>query len=87
MSDLRRDTATNAAYLSSANIVNDVVTVHLGNKEIPDAVNLPLKGLPALDKLTDESDWMTRDFKPIQESGGKATALQIAVGYQNMQKG
>ena len=87
MSDLRRDTASNAAYLSTANIVSDMVTVHLGNKEIPDAVNLPLKELPMLDKATDEGDWITKDFKPIQESGGKATALQIAVAYQNMQKG
>ena len=40
-----------------------------------------------LDKPTGESEWITKDFKPIQEEGGKATALQIAVGYQNMQKG
>ncbi len=64
-----------------------MVTVPLGSKEIPDAVSVPLKELPVLDKPTSESEWITKDFKPIQEEGGEATALQIPVGYQNMQKG
>ena len=30
---------------------------------------------------------MTKDFEPIRENGDKATALQIAIGYRNMQRG
>ncbi len=89
MSDLRRDTAARSAYLSTLNIVNEMIIthLHLGSKEVPDAQGLPLKEPPMLDKATEDDQWLIKDFEPILESGNKATALQIAVGYQNMQKG
>ncbi len=68
--------AAESANLSAADIVNDMVTVHLGSKE-----------LPSLDRSSSDDKWKTKDFEPIREDGNKATTLQIAFGFQNLQKG
>ncbi len=86
MSDLRRDVTDKSTYLSAADLVIDMVTVHFGSQEIPDAENLPVQEFPSLDKPCEDTKWMTTDFEPIREDGDKANILQIATGFQNMQK-
>ncbi len=84
---MRRDLAAQSAYVTNLNLVGEMLTVHLGNKEMADASGLPVKSLSSLDKPDDDDRWVTKDFEPIRDNGDKATALQIAVGYQNIQRG
>ena len=72
ISDLRRDVTVKSAYLSATDIVNDMVTVHLGSKEIPDAAFLPVKELPSLDQPSSDDKWIIKDFEPIREDGSRS---------------
>ena len=85
MFDLNRNQQLQAIY--AKDMVNQMVSVMTGKKEVPDVANGPAKVLPKLEDPGSYGDeWLQKPFESIVNLEGKATDLQIQVSYENAQK-